>query len=145
MYEYYNPYANNYGNGFTATPVNNGYPNMSFQRNSQLLQQNQNGAQNNTFQWVQGQAGAEAYLVAPGASVILMDSNAPVIYFKSADNSGRYLPMKTYDLVERVSQVQGPNPVDAIDTTSFVKRDEITALVAKAVEEYLNTPAKKEV
>ena len=145
MYEYYNPYANNYGNGFTATPVNNGYPNMSFQRNSQLLQQNQNGAQNNTFQWVQGQAGAEAYLVAPGASVILMDSNAPVIYFKSADNSGRYLPMKTYDLVERVPQVQGPNPVDTIDTKSFVKRDEITALVAKAVEEYLNTPAKKEV
>lgn len=111
---------------------------------SRSISQNQNGAQNNTFQWVQGQAGAEAYLVAPGASVILMDSNAPVIYFKSADNSGRYLPMKTYDLVERVPQVQGPNPVDAIDTTSFVKRDEITALVAKAVEEYLNTPAKKE-
>ena len=144
MYEFYNPYANNYGNGFTATPVNNGYPNMSFQRNSQSPQQNQNGAQNNTFQWVQGQAGAEAYLVAPGASVILMDSNAPVIYFKSADNSGRYLPMKTYDLVERVPQVQGPNPVDAIDTKSFVKRDEITALVAKAVDEYLSAPAKKE-
>ena len=145
MYEYYNPYANNYGNGFTpATPVNNGYHNMSFQRNSQPVQQNQNGAQNNTFQWVQGQAGAEAYLVAPGASVILMDSNAPVIYFKSADQSGRYLPMKTYDLVERVPQVQGPNPASAIDTTSFVKRDEITALVAKAVDEYLSTPAKKE-
>lgn len=145
MYEYYNPYANNFGNGFTpGTPVSNGYPNMSFQRNSQPVQQNQNGAQNNTFQWVQGQAGAEAYLVAPGASVILMDSNAPVIYFKSADNSGRYLPMKTYDLVERVPQVQGPNPASTIDTTSFVKRDEITTLVAKAVEEYLNTPAKKE-
>lgn len=111
---------------------------------SRSISQNQNGAQNNTFQWVQGQAGAEAYLVAPGASVILMDSNAPVIYFKSADQNGRYLPMKTYDLVERVPQVQGPNSVAAVDTTSFVKRDEITALVAKAVEEYLNTPAKKE-
>lgn len=115
-----------------------------FQRNLQPSQQNQNGAQNNTFQWVQGQAGAEAYLVAPGASVILMDSNAPVIYFKSADNSGRYLPMKTYDLVERKAPVQGPNEAPSIDTTSFVKREEITALVAKAVEEYLNTPAKKE-
>ena len=145
MYEYYNPYANNFGNGFTATPVNNGYPNMSFQRNSQPVQQNQNGAQNNTFQWVQGQAGAEAYLVAPGASVILMDSNAPVIYFKSADQSGRYLPMKTYDLVERVPQVQGPNPASTIDTTLFVKRDEINALVAKAVDDYLSAPAKKEV
>ena len=143
MYEYYNPYANNCGNGFTGTPVNNGYPNMSFQRNPQPSQQNQNGAQNNTFQWVQGQAGAEAYLVAPGASVILMDSNAPVIYFKSADNSGRYLPMKTYDLVERTEQVQGPNEALSIDTSTFVKRDEIDSLVAKAVLNYLNAPAKE--
>ena len=145
MYDYYTPYLNDYRNGFTpGTPISNGYPNMSFQRNPQPSQQNQNGAQNNTFQWVQGQAGAEAYLVAPGASVILMDSNAPVIYFKSADQNGRYLPMKTYDLVERVPQVQGPNPASAIDTTSFVKRDEITTLVAKAVDEYLSVPAKKE-
>lgn len=112
---------------------------------SRSISQNQNAAQNNTFQWVQGQAGAEAYLVAPGASVILMDSNAPVIYFKSADQSGRYLPMKTYDLVERAPQVQGPNAVDAIDTSSFVKRDEISGLISKAIEDYLNTPGKKEV
>lgn len=142
MYPYENipyPYSNNQYP--TYQPYQIPSTGMSTSRS---ISQNQNGAQNNTFQWVQGQAGAEAYLVAPGASVILMDSNAPVIYFKSADQNGRYLPMKTYDLVERVPQVQGPNPVDAIDTKSFVKRDEITALVAKAVEEYLNTPAKKE-
>lgn len=111
---------------------------------SRSISQNQNGAQNNTFQWVQGQAGAEAYLVAPGASVILMDSNAPVIYYKSADQSGRYLPMKTYDLVERTEPVQGPNEAPSIDTSSFVTRDEIDGLIAKAVLNYLNTPAKKE-
>lgn len=99
--------------------------------------------QNNTFQWVQGQTGAEAYPVAPGASVILMDSNAPVIYYKSADQSGRYLPMKTYDLVERTEPVQGPNEAPSIDTSAFVKRDEIDSLVAKAVLNYLNTPAKE--
>ena len=136
MYDPYNPYANNFGSGL--------YPNMSFQRNPQPVQQNQNSGQLNTFQWVQGRAGAEAYLVAPGASVILMDSNAPVIYFKSADQNGRYLPMKTYDLVERVQPVQGPNSAEPIDTSSFVKRDEIAALVAKAVDEYLSAPAKKE-
>ena len=108
-----------------------------------VIPQNQN-AQLNTFQWVQGQAGAEAYPVAPGASVILMDSNAPVIYFKSADQSGRYLPMKTYDLVERTESVQGPNETPSIDTSTFVKRDEIDSLVAKAVLNYLNAPAKKE-
>lgn len=107
-----------------------------------VIPQNQN-AQLNTFQWVQGQAGAEAYPVAPGASVILMDSNAPVIYYKSADQSGRYLPMKTYDLVERTEQVQGPNETPSIDTSLFVKRDEIDSLVAKAVLNYLNAPAKE--
>ena len=110
---------------------------------NRILPQNQNIPQNNTFQWVQGRAGAEAYLVAPGGSVILMDSNAPVIYFKSADQNGRYLPMKTYDLVERTTQVPSTNTEGSIDTSSFVKRDEISDLVAKAVENYLNAPLKK--
>lgn len=113
-----------------------------FPQTYQPVQQNQN-TQLNTFQWVQGQAGAEAYPVAPGAAVILMDSNAPVIYYKSADSSGRYLPMKTYDLVERTEPVQGPNEAPSIDTSAFVKRDEIDSLVAKAVLNYLNTPAKE--
>lgn len=108
------------------------------------IPQNQN-AQLNTFQWVQGLAGAEAYPVAPGTNVILMDSLAPVIYYKSTDSSGRYLPMKTYDLVERTEQVQGPNETPSNDTSPFVTRDEIDGLVAKAVLNYLNTPAKKEV
>ena len=108
-----------------------------------VITQNQN-TQLNTFQWVQGRAGAEAYPIAPGASVILMDSNAPVIYYKSADQSGRYLPMKTYDLVERTEPVQGPNEAPSIDTSAFVTRDEIDGLIAKAVLNYLNTPAKKE-
>ena len=137
-----NPYATPYyGYQYPYPSYTGMYRNTQFQS---PVQQNQNAAQNNTFQWVQGQAGAEAFLVAPGASVILMDSNAPVIYFKSADQNGRYLPMRTYDLVERTEQVQGPNETPSIDTSSFVKRDEIDSLVAKAVLNYLNTPAKKE-
>ena len=127
------PYDNSY-TGFTPSPYY--FQNVPTQRS---VTQNQN----NTFQWVQGQAGAEAYPVAPGASVILMDSNAPVIYYKSADQSGRYLPMKTYDLVERTEPVQGPNEAPSIDTSTFVKRDEIDSLVAKAVLNYLNAPAKE--
>lgn len=133
MYEYYNPtfpYQGYVPNTAIGAPVS--------YMPRQLSQQNQNNTQNNTFQWVQGQAGAEAYLVAPGASVILMDSNAPVIYFKSADQNGRYLPMKTYDLVERVPQVQGPNTETKIDTSSFVKRDELESLVAAAVDKIFN-------
>ena len=128
------PYDNFSYTGFTPSPYN--FQNIPTQRS---VVQNQN----NTFQWVQGQAGAEAYPVAPGASVILMDSNDPVIYYKSADQSGRYLPMKTYDLVERTEQVQGPNETPSIDTSAFVTRDEIDGLIAKAVLNYLNAPAKE--
>lgn len=131
------PYDNNLFTGYQ--PTYTGITPMQ----ARVTPQNQN-TQLNTFQWVQGQAGAEAYPVAPGASVILMDSNAPVIYYKSADSSGRYLPMKTYDLVERTEPVQGPNEAPSIDTSAFVTRDEIDGLIAKAVLNYLNTPAKKE-
>lgn len=38
--------------------------------------------------WVQGEAGAKSYMVPPGSTVQLWDSEAQVIYVKSADASG---------------------------------------------------------
>ena len=38
--------------------------------------------------WVQGEAGAKSYLVAPNTTVQLWDSEAQTIYLKSADASG---------------------------------------------------------
>ena len=38
--------------------------------------------------WVQGEAGAKSYMVAPGATVTLWDSESDVIYVKSADARG---------------------------------------------------------
>ena len=141
MADYYNPYSPYQP---YVPPAPTFYPSLTTPRSATQMpiQNNQNGSPN-TFQWVQGQAGAEAYLVAPGASVILMDSNAPVIYFKSADQNGRYLPMKTYDLVERAADV--PEQKQQLDTSSFVKRDEIEKLIAAEVDRQLNAPAKKEV
>ena len=141
MADYYNPYSPYQP---YVPPAPTFYPSLTTPRSATQvpMQNNQNGSPN-TFQWVQGQAGAEAYLVAPGASVILMDSNAPVIYFKSADQNGRYLPMKTYDLVERVADVPEQKP--QIDASLFVKRDEIEKLIAAEVDRQLNAPTKKEV
>jgi hypothetical protein len=52
------------------------------------------------FIWVQGEAGAKAYLVAPGSTVILWDSESPTIYIKSADATG--MPnMKVLEFTER--------------------------------------------
>lgn len=57
--------------------------------------------------WVQGEAGARSYLVAPNNTVELWDSEAPVIYLKSADASG--MPsMRVLDYQFRDSAPQRP-------------------------------------
>lgn len=45
-------------------------------------------SQTNNLIWVQGEAGAKSYLVAPNTTVQLWDSEEQVIYLKSADASG---------------------------------------------------------
>lgn len=73
-------------------PVNYGYP-VQMQ-----AQQPRYGGLN----WVQGEAGAKSYLVAPNTTVDLWDSEAQVIYLKSADASG--MPsMKILDYTIRES------------------------------------------
>lgn len=58
--------------------------------------------------WVQNEMEAANYLLAPNSAVTLWDSNAPVVYLKQADASGKPT-MKTYDLVERTQRpVQAP-------------------------------------
>lgn len=76
----------------------------------QLMQLRQNQYQTNMQQvpqqaapsivWVQNEMEAANYLVAPNSAVTLWDSNAPVVYLKQADASGKP-SMKIYDLVER--------------------------------------------
>ncbi len=66
----------------------------------QMPMQQPQRQQGNDFIWVQGEAGAKAYLVAPGSTVILWDSESPTIYVKSADATG--MPnMKVLDFTER--------------------------------------------
>ena len=43
----------------------------------------------NNMTWVQGEAGAKAFIVAPGNTMVLWDSEAQVIYIKEADMMGR--------------------------------------------------------
>ena len=52
--------------------------------------------------WVQGEAGAKSFLVAPNTTVQLWDSEDQVIYLKSVDASG--MPsMRILDYTERVT------------------------------------------
>lgn len=52
--------------------------------------------------WVQGIAGAKAFLVAPGNSVPLFDSEGNSFYIKAVDKSGMPLPLRIFDYHERI-------------------------------------------
>lgn len=65
--------------------------------------------------WVQGEAGAKSWIVTPGATVLLMDSEAMRFYLKSADGNG--VPaMRTFEYTE----VGAVRPTEAPQTANFV-------------------------
>lgn len=99
--------------------------------------QNAQQAQTGGLQWVQGEAGAKAFPVSAGQSVLLMDSENNVFYIKSTDTSGMPLPLRTFDYKERTAQ-NAPKtaqnaPQTAIDTSLFVTRDELEKRLAELV------------
>ena len=79
-------------------PVSNGYTPW-YQQNAPQQQAQQQS--NNGIVWVQGEAGAKSFLVAPGQSVLLMDSESNVFYIKSTDASGMPMPLRIFDWTER--------------------------------------------
>lgn len=65
--------------------------------------------------WVQGEAGAKAWIVTPGATVLLMDSEMMRFYLKSADPNG--VPsMRTFEYTE----VGAVKPPEASPAAQFV-------------------------
>lgn len=96
-------------------------------------QQYQQQTQSGGIIWVVGENGADSYLVAPGQTVQIFDSTAPVFYLKSADNMGR--PSKrVFDYTERgyAEKVQNlPQSDFATKEDISLIKDEIEALRAK--------------
>ena len=80
---------------------------------------------NNGFLWVQGEAAAKSYPVAPNSTIQLWDSEAQTIYIKSADASG--MPsMKVIDYTIRDTQTaQNASFASHVDN---VTRDEFKSL-----------------
>lgn len=78
------------------------YPVMN-QQNYQ--QQNQQQNNNSNMVWVQGEAGAKAYVLPNNTTLPLWDSEAQVIYIKSVDASGKP-SMTILDYVDRNAPVQ---------------------------------------
>lgn len=107
----------------------------------QMMQQAQQ--QGNGMIWVQGEAAAKAWMVAPGASVVLWDSENRLIYLKYADAAG--VPSMItlqwdYFHPENAQQAAGA------PTGNFAPMDTVQALAdkIKALEERIEAMHKTE-
>lgn len=86
----------------------------------------------NSLIWIQGEAAAKSYLVAPGNTVPLWDTESQTIYLKSADASG--MPsIKTldYTIREMQSPVNHLSQEPQIDLSKYVTRDELEGILSK--------------
>lgn len=84
--------------------------------------------------WVQGEAGAKSFLVAPGQHVQLMDSEAEVFYIKGADASGVPLPLRIFDYKERTASAQRPVQAAQNPGEEYVTRREYDAMAAQLAD-----------
>lgn len=119
-----------YNNGF---PMNyqQMYPQYNFVPQQQIQQPvvPQQPTNDNGILWVQGEAGAKSWAVAPGKSVMLMDSESNTFYIKSSDQSGMPMPLRIFDYTERTATQQmqpqaAPQHTD-IDVSKFVTKEEL--------------------
>lgn len=97
--------------------------------------------------WVQGEAGAKAYPVAPGNSVLLMDSESDCFYIKSTDASGIPMPLRVFNYVEIVQTQQKEVSEPQIDTSQLVYQDDLDKLrqeLRQALEELKPKTMRKE-
>lgn len=100
----------------------------------QTAPQMQQAQASSSIIWVQGEAGAKSYLVAPNQTVQLWDSESQTIYLKSADASGmpsiRTLDYTIREDVARSPKIDAQNDFATKDDIEYLK-GEIKSLKAK--------------
>ena len=103
----------------------------------------------NGFVWVRDRAECSSYLVAPGESMLLMNSELPELYLVSRDASGKYNPTEVYALVRQdtqqrpiqtQAQPQPQQPVQQIDTSQFVTVSDVEKIVQSRIDKLLKKP-----
>lgn len=105
---------------------------------------------NNGLIWVQGEAGAKSYIVAPGNTVMLMDSEGERFYLKSADASGMPMPLRTFEYKERAETpyqaFNSPITAQNVNFDNFVTREEFEQRMASIDSQCQckNKPKKRE-
>lgn len=128
----YQPYQPMYGQGY-GQPMQDQLSQLRQPYQMQPMPQGQpmmpaqQPQPDNGMIWVQGEAGAKAYMVAPGNSVVLWDSEDHVIYIKSADAAG--MPgMRVFEYVERTA---APRNISAGNANQYVTRAEFEDFAAR--------------
>lgn len=101
---------------------------------------------NSSIIWVQGEAGAKSYLVAPNTTVQLWDSERQTIYLKSADASG----MPSIKVLDYEIRSEAPrSPVEAFkgDTHINISQEDLDGLQRQidALREEVKALSKAEV
>lgn len=114
------------------------HPNYYYPATYQPMQMIQQTPQqtNNTpgIIWVQGEAGAKAYPVGAGNSVLLMDTEDAILYIKSVDQSGIPQPLRVFELCEKHTQNNAVNA--SAKNTENVSRDEFERLKSDVTRLY---------
>ena len=122
--QYYNPGTNNFYSG----------PGQAYQPQSVVqVPQTQN-----TFAWIQGEEAAKAYPVAPGNTLVLIDSDKPVMYMKTADLSGRPQPMQIRYLVskEEFDKIHNVNTINQ-NEEEFVTKEYFDKKMSELDDKYV--------
>lgn len=123
---------------------NNIFP-MTYQPQQMYYPQMQNQGQqqqnSNNLIWVSGEAGAKAYLVAPNTTVTLWDSEAQVIYLKSADASG----MPSMKIIDYTIRNNTPQEAVRDSHNEFAMKTDVESIRKDilALNERVNSLAKR--
>lgn len=100
------------------------------------MQANVNQQNNSGITWVQGENAAKSFPVGAGQSVLLMDSENPVMYIKSTDQSGMPLPLRIFDYTERVSKPKEDEKVNSSVNTDYVTKHEFDSFKEEIKSEF---------
>ena len=121
---WYNQYqGGSYGGLPPAYNPPYGYSQQTTQAAQPTPPQSQNG-----LTWVQGESAAKSWAVAPGNTVLLMDSENPMFYLKTADAVG--MPSMKVFRYEEVT-AQPPSVPVSTGTDKYVTRAEYEELLRR--------------
>lgn len=125
--EYAQQRANIIQSSYTQPQQNNNW-------NQNNMQQAQPPQTNQGIIWVQGEAAARSYLVAPNSTVLLMDSETQRFYLKSANNAGMpSIQIFEYsEVTQNAPQAAQSAPTNLDD--KYVTREEYSRLQAQYAE-----------